>query len=165
MRKASAINVKHFICFIRSRTAEGIIREYFFSKCTRSESGCTFEGPRDVVEDHEKKACSLRTYKCPWVSCGTDVAVRDFGDHMKASHGTQATAVVKGGSFDDPFYIRREDLETPGSWPFLPRTLENLGTFFAYLDFRDGLFHLWVYSVGDQDMAESFRVEMTLSGT
>lgn len=159
------MHIVYILLTHRNLPVEHIIRKHFFRKCARAESGCAFEGPADAMEDHESKSCLLRTYKCPYgMECGMEIAIQDFSKHMKEEHKEELFPA--GNIFDAAFLIGEgtHRSTTSLSWGFVTYTPKAQGIFFPFLCYKGGLFHLWVHSVGDQDMEKRFRVEINISG-
>lgn len=133
--------------------------------CIRSSSGCTFVGPRDKLREHETNTCRFRTFSCPGRSCNATVTYHDFASHMKYVHGSHEVKINDSTTevtFEIPDWVHSRALQ---SWTFSPRVLKGMGTFIPMLSLQNGTFYLYVLFVGNQDMANNFRIEMKLSGT
>lgn len=92
-----------------------------------------------------------------------EVAIQDFSMHMKEAHKKEL--IPAASSWNAGFLLEEKIIKSNKSWFFVPHSLEGQGIFFAYLHLKARRFHLWVHSVGDQDVAEKFRLKIKLSGT
>ena len=141
----------------RSLVAESFL-EAFSKPCPFAKHGCEAKILPDLEETH-KKSCAYRVVPCPVKFCSDIITIIHVKDHLQAEHAKQVIFADEPGHYTGKLNVK--DVSKLGvriSPTFI--TLKGQNFIMMKIGSQTGLWHFWIYGVGQVEQMQNFNFEL-----
>jgi hypothetical protein len=152
----------------RNRIAEKIIGKCDFEvPCTHTGRGCTNADEKSMIKEHEAN-CGSRPVKCLYEDCGENINLDQLFNHSKQNHESKPSPVHLIGNVIKEYFFLSSDRIT-GFLFVLERITGILfvlegQSYIPILWKDDNTFHSMLYILASKEVAEKYKVTISISG-
>lgn len=149
----------------RSRLAENIIGKCDFEvPCIHAGRGCEHVERKSMIEEHEA-GCGSRPVKCLDEDCDETMNFDQFLSHSELKHAYSQTETT-GDTITNSFLLEDtlDVLTTYTHWKTNTSFVLHGKSFITILWKKDNTFHAMLYILASKEVAEKYRVNISISG-